>query len=288
MLSEISESSVSFDNAVKQMLEDIFEMSSGYVLDFNNGTFASFVQSCLGFDPYSRYDGSKAVILRQIWQNETFADVAKLNVDLVNRWKLIKLKADEDPTKYEIHVLETVTELFSFSEKTTLDVDLDVDDLDFLESDFSAVDLTSLPRELTAMQVIASRLAEIDRALEADAPLAVIFLVGSTLEGLLAELAQAHAATFTASQVAPRTRGNVKPLDTWTLSELIGVSRALGVLSEDVAKHADQVRNFRNYIHPRQQLRESFEPRMETARIAQQVLRAALVDFRNIAGDPAS
>lgn len=41
-------------------------MSTGYVVDFNNGTFASFVQTCLGFDPYGRYEGSKAVILRQI------------------------------------------------------------------------------------------------------------------------------------------------------------------------------------------------------------------------------
>lgn len=75
----------------------------------------------------------------------------------------------------------------------------------------------------------------------------------------------------------------MKPLTKWTLSELITVSHALGVIGEDVAKHADQVRNFRNYIHPRQQLKESFEPRMETARIAQQVLRAALADLAAVA-----
>lgn len=102
---EMSESPVSFDNAAKQMLEDLFGMSSGYVLDFSNGTFASFVQTCLGFDPFARYDGSKAVILRQIWLNEPFAD-AKLNLDLLERWKLNKLKTDEDPTKYEQHVLQ--------------------------------------------------------------------------------------------------------------------------------------------------------------------------------------
>ena len=53
---EVSESPVSFDNAAKQMLEDLFGMSSDCVLDFSNGTFASFVQTCLGFDPYARYD----------------------------------------------------------------------------------------------------------------------------------------------------------------------------------------------------------------------------------------
>lgn len=75
----------------------------------------------------------------------------------------------------------------------------------------------------------------------------------------------------------------MKPLDAWTLSALITVSHALGLLGEDVAKHADQVRNFRNYIHPRQRLKENFEPRIETARISQQVLRAALADLQSLA-----
>ena len=74
----------------------------------------------------------------------------------------------------------------------------------------------------------------------------------------------------------------MKPVASWTLSELITVSHALGVLGEDVAQHANQVRNFRNYIHPRQQLREGFEPRMDTAQIANHVLRAALADLRRV------
>jgi hypothetical protein len=80
-------------------------MSTGYVMDFNNGTFASFVQTCIGFGPYQRYEGSKAVILRQIWLNEPFTEVAKLNLDLLSKWKLNKLRAGEEPTKYEQHAL---------------------------------------------------------------------------------------------------------------------------------------------------------------------------------------
>lgn len=34
-----------FDNSAKQMLEDLFDMSTGYVMDVNNGTFASFVET---------------------------------------------------------------------------------------------------------------------------------------------------------------------------------------------------------------------------------------------------
>jgi hypothetical protein len=268
-----------FDNSAKQMLEDLFGMSTGYVMDFNNGTFASFVQTCIGFDPYQRYEGSKAVVLRQIWLNEPFPEVAKLNLDLLSKWKLNKLRAGEEPTKYEQHALEALTALFTPAERPALSAD----DLAFLNKDLGAVDLTALPKELTAQQVISARLDKIDRALDAGAQLAVIFLVGSTLEGLLAELSLAHASTFASAAAAPKGKGTVKPLDAWTLSELITVSRALGLLSEDVAKHADQVRNFRNYVHPRQQLKENFEPRIETARIAQQVLRAALADLQSLA-----
>lgn len=48
-----------FDNSAKQMLEDLFGMSTGYVMDLNNGTFAAFVETCIGFDPYQRYEGRR-------------------------------------------------------------------------------------------------------------------------------------------------------------------------------------------------------------------------------------
>lgn len=270
-----------FDTTAMGMLEDVFGMASGYVLDFSNSTFATFVQTSVGFDPYTRYEGSKAVILRQIWREESPDVVAKLNTDLLARWELGKLRRGEELTPYEQRVLQTTTEMFSAGGSSG--VGLSADDIRFLERDLGTVDLAQLPTALSARDVVQGRLDEIDRALSAEAPLAVIFLVGSTLEGLLSELALAQAGTYTASPSAPRRNGSVKPIDQWTLSELIAVSNALGVLSEDVARHADQVRNFRNYIHPRQQLRENFEPRMETARIAQQVLRGALVDLNHIA-----
>lgn len=47
-------SSVDFDNATKQLLERLFGMATGYVLDFSNSTFSSFVETAVGFDPYER------------------------------------------------------------------------------------------------------------------------------------------------------------------------------------------------------------------------------------------
>ncbi|MGH3274313.1 MAG: hypothetical protein ACRDNZ_08310 [Streptosporangiaceae bacterium] len=92
-----------FDNEAKQLLEEPFGMSTGYVMDFNGGTFASFVQTCIGVNPYDRYDGSKAAILCQLWLSEPFADVAELDLDLLERWRINKLRAGQQPTEFWRH-----------------------------------------------------------------------------------------------------------------------------------------------------------------------------------------
>jgi hypothetical protein len=272
-----SRGDIPIDNTTRTKLEQLFDMSSGYVLDFSNASFGAFVETCLGFNPYDRYNGSKAVILRQIWLNEPAEAVAKLNLDLLEHWHLGKLATNQELTAFEARTYADLGATFRRSGGISTPTRLD-----FLERDFGDIDLTALPTELTARKVVEARLAEIERCLDADAPLAVVFLVGSTLEGLLLEVALAHPATFTSSPAAPVVRGQIKQLDTWTLAELITVSRALGVVGADLAKHAEHVRDFRNYIHPRQQLRENFEPRVVTAEIARQVLFAALADLQNL------
>lgn len=267
------------DNPTKRKLEQLFDMSSGYVLDFSNASFASFVETCVGFDPYERYQGSKAVILRKIWLQEPMQDVAKLNLELLEHWHLGKLAANEDLTRFEEHAYSDLKSKF-----VPLATAASQESLGFLERDFGDMDLSTLPSEVTARRLVEARLDEIVQCLSAEAPLAVIFLVGSTLEGLLMEVALAHPSAFTTTETAPMLKGRPKPVDTWTLSELITVARSLGVIGEDVSKYADHVRDFRNYIHPRQQLREKFEPRMITAQIAEQVLRAALADLKNLGG----
>jgi len=134
-----------FDTTTMGMLEDIFGMASGYVLDFSNSTFAAFVQTSVGFDPYTRHEGSKAVILRQIWREESPDVVAKLNTDLLTRWKLGKLRRNEDLTPYEQHVLETTTEMSSARESSG--GSLSADDIRFLERDLgqSISDSSRLP-----------------------------------------------------------------------------------------------------------------------------------------------
>ncbi len=252
-------------------------MSGGYVLDFTNSSFADFIEGCLGFDPYDRYQGSKAKILRQIWEREPGEDVARLNLELLELWLFKRHSANRELTSFEEQMYSDLKSILTQPVAPN-----SLADVEFLEKDFGEIDFSALPSGLTAKQVVEARIVEIERCLVVEAPLAVIFLVGSTLEGLLMEVALANPDAYISCDTAPMKKGKPKPLDDWTLAELIRVSRSLGVIGEDVLKHADQVREFRNYIHPRQQLKENFEPRMNTAHIAKQVLLAALTDLNDL------
>lgn len=158
------------------------------------------------------------------------------------------------------------------------------EEIAFLDKDFGGIDLSAVPVPITFKEVIQQRLSEIEICLNARAPLAVIFLCGSTLEGLLFALAEKSPKDFNQAKAAPTKDGTVRPFGEWTLQNLIDVSRELNLVREDVAKHAHAVRDFRNYIHPRQQIRENFTPRMITAEIADKVLKAALADLAAVPG----
>jgi hypothetical protein len=92
--------------------------------------------------------------------------------------------------------------------------------------------------------VIADRLKEIEICVNNSAPLAVVLLCGSTLEGLLYEVAKNQPAAFNrAAAAAPRRDGKVLGLPEWSLNHFILTARELGILGEDVAKFASADRD---------------------------------------------
>lgn len=62
----------------KGILEKAFNMSTGYVLQFSDRTFADCVSDILHFNVHEKYTGSKANKMRQIWKNESNVNVATL------------------------------------------------------------------------------------------------------------------------------------------------------------------------------------------------------------------
>lgn len=71
------------DNLLKQKLEHLLGMRGGYVLDFSNASFADFVRSSIGIDPYALHEGSKAQVLRSLWFSLTDPEFARLTIDML-------------------------------------------------------------------------------------------------------------------------------------------------------------------------------------------------------------
>ena len=78
--------------------------------------------------------------------------------------------------------------------------------------------------------------------------------------------------------VSPKRDGKTKPFQEWSLAEFINVAHDIGVLKPDVQKFSHGLRDFRNYIHPYQQMDSGFAPDEHTANVCLQVLKAALAD----------
>ncbi len=78
----------------KLKIEKLFDMGSGYVLDFSNRTFSEFILENAGVEIYDpKYDyasGSKANRLRAFWQKEPNHVVGQLLTNLLEYWKAKK------------------------------------------------------------------------------------------------------------------------------------------------------------------------------------------------------
>lgn len=152
---------------------------------------------------------------------------------------------------------------------------------DFLNREFQEVGLDKLDLDSRVASVISARIDEIEKCLNSDAPLAVIFLAGSSLEGILLGIASAHPKEFNLAKTAPRKEEKVKAFHEWTLMNLIDTSHELGLLKEDVKKFSHALRDFRNYIHPLQQVGSNFHPDKHTAKMCWQVLKTAIFQLSN-------
>lgn len=105
-------------------------------------------------------------------------------------------------------------------------------------------------------------------------------MCGSVLEGILLGVATSKMREFNQSNSSPKNKENkVLPFHEWTLSNFIDVAHNIGLLGLDVKKYSHCLRDFRNYIHPYQQMSSGFNPDIDTAKISWQVLKASITDL---------
>ena len=147
---------------------------------------------------------------------------------------------------------------------------------DFLKQDFD-VNIDNLQLDANVNEIIKCRLCEVEACIRAEASLAAIFMIGSILEGILLGIAISYPRQFNQTNCAPRdAEKKVKLFPEWKLSNLIDAAAEIGILKQDVKKFSHVVRDFRNYIHPYQQMASRFLPDNHTAMICFQVLKAAI------------
>jgi hypothetical protein len=261
----------------KKRLENLFGMGGGYVLDLTNNTFAEFFRENADVNIYAgKYDingDSKARRLRAFWEVEPDEVVGNVILQLLALWHYENPQPNAKESDNAEACTRTVERLLGRA------VALETTETEFLKQDFGDASLSKIPIDGSLLPILESRLVEATRCLQADAPLALIFLCGSVLEGLLISVARAKPKEFNQAAGSPKRDGKVKPFNEWYLRELIDVAHELGYLGLDVLKHGHTLRDFRNYIHPFQQMSEHFNPDKHTARISLQVLKAAIADL---------
>ena len=164
----------------------------------------------------------------------------------------------------------------NFKESSNLQED------DFLLKEFDEISLDKLELDGIITDILKIRFEEIKKCLKSKAPMSVIFLAGSSLEGILLGIASKYPKYFNNSKSSPIDKeGKVKPYPEWTLSNFIDVAYELNLLKEDVKRFSHILRDFRNYIHPYQQMNSRFNPDEHTAKICWQVLKAAIFQLSN-------
>jgi hypothetical protein len=120
------------------------------------------------------------------------------------------------------------------------------DEAEFLRHEFKeSLRIDDLGLDAIVTLYLQARVDEIQACPRDKVPLGVIFLLGSTLEGLLLAFALQDKARFTSSAAAPKdTSGRVKNLQDWSLNEFIDVAHEVGLPDLDFQRFSHVLRAF--------------------------------------------
>jgi len=267
----------------KNKLERLFRMGSGYVLNFSNNTFQSFIFESVKIDiyqsKYSHHGGSKAKRLRALWDLESDYVVGKLIKDLLEYLEEeIKWNGELQLSTEDKQLLQVSKSIYKklLGEKNESDNFVTKEDL--LSQKFEIPDIGKLGLEPLVEPIILARLNEI-KEIGNTAPLSCIFTIGSVLEAIFLGVALQNTSFFKATNLAPKKHGIVKEVHEWRLYDFINVFDELGLVSKNVSKFSHEVRDFRNYIHPYHQMSANFHPNKDSSKLSQTVLLIAIKDL---------
>lgn len=183
----------------------------------------------------------------------------------------------------KVNIIETkhFSECLEFSKQQYINNIIKTED-DFINNEIEEISIDELGLDNDINNVLNLRLKEIKSCFITNAPLSIIVICGSVLEGILLGLAMQNPRIFNQSKKAPKEGENkIKQFRYWSLNDLIEVAYEIKILDENVKKFSHNLRDFRNYIHPHEQLTRGFNPNMQTAKISWNVLKLAMEQIVN-------
>ena len=263
-----------------RVIEPVLNMGGGYVLDFNDRTFAAFFQEQginIDAPTYRDKGGSKANRLRSFLAQTPPPRSGQLLAALLDyRQSAGGANLPPDTLARALAIVERLGGRAPSSLRTKPQEPLTEDAL--LTIVFQPEVFARLPGEPALHAALIARMHEAQRCVTHEAWLAAVILSGSVLEGLALGFGHAkpervnRAYTEQFNKPAP-------PLQNWKLNEWIAVLTRMRAFSPNVEKFAHALRSFRNYIHPFEQLANQFSPDRHTAMISFHVVQAAAEDL---------
>lgn len=269
----------------KICLEKVLGMGGGYVLNYTNQDFHRFFLRYdinIYNDKYGRYGNSKARRMRAFWEFEPDFVVGEVLSELLDVYQTNCRLGIGDAVLDEGLLEESRRVVGRLLGREIVPPSSCTDD-DFLNREFKIPSIHNLPIKGAVIGIVEHRLDEARLAMKARAYLSVVILCGSILEAVLLGAAQKDPASFNCAPSSPKSKdGKVRAFHEWSLAQLIDVACAIDLLKPDVKKFCHDLRDFRNYIHPYEQLASGFTPDEYTAKVCFQVLKGALA---SVAGE---
>jgi len=135
-------------------------------------------------------------------------------------------------------------------------------------------------------EILSARWRETQLCHNAKAHLSSLIQMGALLEAMLLSALTRYPENANRSLKAPKDNatGKVKRIPDWTLSAMIDVALDLGWIDLDVQKFSHALREFRNAVHPYQQLACGIYPDEDTCKISWLVVQAASNDLARLLG----
>jgi hypothetical protein len=145
-------------------------------------------------------------------------------------------------------------------------------------------DISTLVRDPQLAMILRHRLDEATTCRESGAHLCAVIMLGSVLEGVLLDFAMQRAKAACGCSAAPKDpkTKKTKPLDKWTLNEFIDVAYACGWIQHPAQKFLHYLREYRNFVHPNEQLKIGYTPNLDMVTVCLDVVNMALNELGNI------